>query len=93
MARKKAEVRVRLNCRAVWEHMARQNMSQNELARRIGISSGHLSQLVNGQRNASPSLRKCLLKILPGASFDEIFIIESEIPSISAQTYSGASKH
>ncbi len=76
MARKEAPLRVRLNASAAWELMARQNLSQNELARRLGITSGYLSQLVNGQRYPSPSLRRRLLEQLKGASFEDLFVVE-----------------
>ena len=39
--------------RALWERMDAHDISQNETARLAGISSGHLSQIMNGQRNAS----------------------------------------
>ena len=76
MARKMAPMRVRLNASAAWERMARQNLSQNELARRLGITSGYLSQLVNGQRCPSPSLRRRLLETLPASSFEDLFVVE-----------------
>ena len=39
--------------RALWDRMDAHEISQNETARLAGISSGHLSQIMNGQRNAS----------------------------------------
>ena len=39
--------------RALWDRMEAHDISQNETARLAGISSGHLSQIMNGQRNAS----------------------------------------
>ena len=47
------------------ERMDDLNVSQNEVARRAGISSGHLSQIMNGQR--SPSA--VVLRKLRGALF------------------------
>jgi len=76
MARKEAPVRVKLNATVTWERMALHNFSQNELARRLGITSGYLSQLVNGQRCPSPSLRRRLLESLPGSSFEDLFVVE-----------------
>ena len=49
----------------IWEQMDALNVSQNEVARRAGISSGHLSQIMNGQR--SPSA--VVLRKLHGALF------------------------
>ena len=45
--------------RFIWEQMDELGVSQNEVARRAGISSGHLSQIMNGQRSPSAvALRK-----------------------------------
>ena len=45
--------------RALWDRMEAHDISQNETARLAGISSGHLSQIMNGQRNPSgEALRK-----------------------------------
>ena len=39
--------------RALWDRMDAHGWSQNEVARLAGISSGHLSQIMNGQRTPS----------------------------------------
>ena len=39
--------------RALWDRMEAHELSQNETARLAGISSAHLSQIMNGQRNPS----------------------------------------
>ena len=39
--------------RALWDRMEAHGYSQNQVARLAGISSGHLSQIMNGQRNPS----------------------------------------
>jgi len=45
--------------RVLWERMDAHGISQNEAARRAGISSAHLSQIMNGKASASaPVLRK-----------------------------------
>ena len=49
----------------IWERMDELDISQNEVARRAGISSAHLSQIMNGQR--SPSA--VVLRKLHGALF------------------------
>ena len=54
-----------LDQQAVWDRMKELDVSQNEVARRAGISSGHLSQIMNGQRNPSATV----LKKLHGALF------------------------
>ena len=42
-----------VDCRALWDRMEAHGYSQNEVARLAGISSGYLSQVMNGQRNPS----------------------------------------
>ncbi len=49
---------------AVWERMDAHGISQNEVARRAGISSSHLSQIMNGQRSLSPGILKKLHGVL-----------------------------
>ncbi len=49
----------------IWQQMDELGVSQNEVARRAGISSGHLSQIMNGK--SSPSA--VVLRKLHGALF------------------------
>ena len=49
---------------AVWDRMNAHGISQNEVARRAGVSSGHLSQIMNGSRNPSPGVLKKLHGVL-----------------------------
>ena len=60
------------------EKLARKNLSQNCFARKIGISSGDMSQLFAGTRNPSPKLREKMMKELKleEGCFDEIFTIK-----------------
>jgi transcriptional regulator with XRE-family HTH domain len=76
MARKTLPIAVLLNTPAVWEYLARQNMSQNELARRLGVTSGYLSQLINRRRSPSAALRRRLQELVNGAHFDDLFLIQ-----------------
>ena len=59
--------------------LARKNMSQNNFAYRIGVSSGYMSQLMSGIRNPSPLLRERILTALKldESSFDKIFKIKN----------------
>ena len=50
MKRRQPSSRVKLNPHAVWELLNRLNMTQNELATRVGTSSGYLSQMMSGTR-------------------------------------------
>ena len=56
---------------AVWDRMDAHDISQNEVARRAGISSAHLSQIMNGSRNPSPGVLKRLHGVLFQRSKDE----------------------
>ena len=49
----------------IWERMDELGVSQNEVARRAGISSAHLSQIMNGRSNPSATV----LRRLHGALF------------------------
>ncbi len=76
MKRKQTFYRVRLKAEAVWELLNRLNLTQNELARRIGRSSGYLSQLINGERCPSPETRRRLMEALGVSDFDVLFVLE-----------------
>ena len=49
---------------ALWERMDAHNLSQNETARLAGISSGYLSQIMNGQRTPSGRVLEKLHRVL-----------------------------
>jgi transcriptional regulator with XRE-family HTH domain len=53
--------------------IARKNLSQNAFARRIGVSSGYLSQLIRGARCPSPRVRQSILDALKDAVFEDLF--------------------
>ncbi len=69
-------LRVRLNPDPVWALLEEQDISQNELARLTGISSGHISQLMSGSAHPSPEVRQRLLRVLGLSHFDELFTID-----------------
>ena len=77
MAGRRASRKVLLRAEAVWERLNRLNMSQNELARMLGISTGHLSRLINGRRCPSPRMRKLLMDALDCPAFDDLFVVVS----------------
>ena len=56
--------------------LTRENKSQNWFARKLGISSGYMSQIMTRSRNPSPKLRERIMKILPGYKWDELFKIK-----------------
>jgi transcriptional regulator with XRE-family HTH domain len=53
--------------------IAKINLPQNELARRCGITSGYMSQLLSGARLAGPQTRRRLLASLSTLDFDQLF--------------------
>ena len=76
MKRRKPAFRVRLDQRKAWERLNVLNMSQNELARRIGRTSGYVSQMLNGERCPAPETRKRLMKVLEVSRFEDLFLLE-----------------
>ena len=76
MKQKRIFYRVRLKAEEVWELLNRLNLTQNELARRIGRSSGYLSQLINGERCPSAETRRRLMQVLGVSDFDDLFVLE-----------------
>ena len=64
-----------LRAEAVWDRLNRLNMTQNDLARLLDISSGHLSRLINGRRCPSPSMRRRLMESLECSDFDDLFVV------------------
>jgi transcriptional regulator with XRE-family HTH domain len=50
-------------------------MSQNKLARKLGITSGFMSQALTGKRGVGPETRQKLMAALPTLDFDDLFEI------------------
>lgn len=71
-------VRTRINGMAVYDFMARNNLSQREWAERVGISQCYASQLVCGTRCPSPRLRRRMLLVMNPLEFGELFALEKE---------------
>lgn len=67
---------VGLKAKVVRKKLARKSLSQNWLAMRAGVSSGYMSQVMNGSRNPSPKFRQRLLDVFPECQFDDLFIIK-----------------
>jgi transcriptional regulator with XRE-family HTH domain len=66
---------VGLKSKEIGKRLARKNVSQNWLARKLEISSGYMSQLMCGVRNPSPKLREKIMNSLSGCNFDDLFTI------------------
>ena len=60
--------------RALWDRMDAHQISQNETARLAGISSAYLSQIMNGQRNASGKVLAKLHGVLFRPSAAELVV-------------------
>lgn len=71
-------VKVKIKKRVLLRLLATRNMSQNGLARGAGLKSGHVSQLISGDRNVSPATRAKILTALHGVQFEDIFTIVSD---------------
>jgi len=68
-------VKVKLKPGIIENILARKSLSQNGLAVKLGISSGYISQLLNGKRLPSPEMRKKFLTYFGDLSFDDLFEI------------------
>ena len=69
-------VRIKVNRNAFEIALSRKNLSQRDLAEMIGFSRAHLSHIINGRREPSPTMRRVILQHLPEYTFDDLFIIE-----------------
>lgn len=57
---------------ALREHFEKRNLSQNNFASKVGISTGYLAQLLNHTRRPSGHVREKLMKAT-GMTFEELF--------------------
>ena len=71
-------LRVTLKPAPVWAFLDERGISQNELARLCGLSSGYLSQLMSGSAHPSPRVRRRLQCVLGLDDFDDLFRIERD---------------
>jgi transcriptional regulator with XRE-family HTH domain len=69
-------VKVKLKRTALEVAMSRKNITQRDLALKIGFSRSHLSHIISGRREPSPVLRRVILEYLPECTFDDLFVIE-----------------
>jgi putative transcriptional regulator len=68
-------MRTKLKTRELKLYLTKKNKSQNWLAYRLEISSGYMSQLMEGLRHPSPKLRERIMQKLPELTFDDLFVI------------------
>ena len=76
MKRRRPSSRVMLKPVAVWRLLDELDISQNELARLCGLSSGYISQLMSGTRSPSARVRREIQEALGVTDFDELFTID-----------------
>ena len=69
-------MRTYLKNKALEKILIRKNKSQNWFAQRIEVSSGYMSQLMNGSRSPSPKVRERIMNNLADYDFDDLFIIK-----------------
>ena len=70
-----------MNAQAVWDHLDALKLSQNDLARQLGLSQGYLSQLINGTRFASPRIQRRFQRALGDVELDELFTVVDPDPA------------
>jgi len=69
-------MKVYLKANFIRKKLIRKNMSQNVFAKRVGVSSGYMPQLMDGTRNPSPGCRQRLMDVFPECRFEELFLIK-----------------
>ena len=69
---------VKLKTNALWERLALLDRSQNWLARKLGISKGYLSTLINEGRAPSGRIRRRMKAVLGVEDFCELFELRHE---------------
>ncbi len=76
MTTKARRPRVRIRTQRVYELLEQRNLSQNQLAELVGVSSGYMSMLLTGRRSPSGAARRRIQEALGVTEFVEIFELE-----------------
>jgi len=71
-------MKVYIKTKFIRTKLIRKNMSQNWFASRAGVTSGYMSQLMDGSRRPSPKLRQRLMDVFPECEFDDLFRIKEK---------------
>jgi len=69
-------LKTRVKEMVLWDFMTKNNPSQKEMAERLGISPGYMSQMLCGTRHPSPALRRRMLEVMGPLAFDDLFSVE-----------------
>jgi transcriptional regulator with XRE-family HTH domain len=64
-----------LNREFVERVLTRRNISQNSLAKRLRISSGYMSLIMNGDRYVSAKMRRRICRYFRRYDFNDVFTI------------------
>jgi hypothetical protein len=70
-------MRTYLKNKTLQKILIRKNKSQNWFAHRIEVSTGYMSQLMDGSRCPSPKVREKIMNNLPDYGFDDLFAIKN----------------
>lgn len=70
------KVKVQLKSWVIRERLIKKCKSQNWLAERLGISTGYVTQLLDGSRNPSPTVRQKFLDAFPDCEFEDLFVFK-----------------
>ncbi len=71
-------MKVRLKSESIKLILAKKNLSQNWMAKRIVTTSGYMSQMMTGIRYPSPEMRKKIMECLNDYDFDDLFTIQPD---------------
>jgi len=77
---------IRVKRKALIEARVRAGLSQRAMAKRIGKSSGYLSQVERGRKRVSPQAAKDICDVLGVPFFDELFEIDPSFSSEATRT-------
>ncbi len=71
-------LKVKLRGSDIRKILARKNLSQNWLAKRLCISSGYMAQILNGDKHPSPKVRERIQNYFKELEFDDLFNIRKK---------------
>ncbi len=71
--------RADVNIQALWDRMNAHDISQIKVAQQVGITSGHLSTIMSGQRRPSPTVLRKLHDVLFQPSKAELRVMPVEV--------------
>ena len=76
MRRRRPRSKIKLKPVPVQDYLARNNMTQKQMADLVGISGAYFSQLMNGDRSPSARVRTSFQQVMGADDFDVLFYVE-----------------